>query len=586
EAGDDETICENESFETQGFVNNAYGTLWTTAGDGYFDDPTIMPATYYPGVSDISNGFALLTLTANPVSPCTDPVSDDMILTITLSATADAGDDANLCEGDVYQVTGASALNCSGLLWSSNGDGSFNETGILDPVYTPGANDISSGVVTLSLTAYGVGSCADATDEMLLIITPLPLADAGSDADICEGDEFVINGSTASDYSTLLWISNGDGIFDDAAILHPVYLPGPNDISSGTVTLTFTAFGLESCADASDSMILTITLLPESDAGIDAAICEGEEYILSGASASNYSSLLWSTSGDGTFDDTGILHPVYTPGTDDISAGNVTLSLTAFGLGTCEAVTDNMTIFITPLPEANAGIDADICEVDDYTLSDATAANYSSLLWSTSGDGTFDDFSILHPVYTPGINDISSGAVTLTLTAQGMGSCADATDDMMLSIIHAASAYAGEDGAICQGDDYLLTDATAANYSNLLWSTSGDGTFDNSIILHPVYTPGANDISSGTVTLLLTVSGEAPCGDAFDEMEITIFPEPVVYAGEDITICENELYSNVDAEAANYQSLVWATSGSGLFDDPEILHPTYSPSAEDIQNGS
>ncbi|MCK4677174.1 MAG: DUF11 domain-containing protein [Bacteroidales bacterium] len=586
EAGEDETICENELFETQGFVNNAYGTLWTTAGDGYFDDPTIMPATYYPGANDISNGFVLLTLTANPVFPCTEPVSDDMILTITLSATADAGNDAGICEGDVYSVTGASALNYSGLLWSSNGDGSFNETGILDPVYTPGTNDISSGIVILSLTAYGIGSCSDATDEMTLIITPLPLADAGSDADICEGDEFVITGSTASNYSSLLWSSNGDGIFDDAGILHPVYSPGSNDISSGTVTLTLTAFGLESCADASDSMILTITLLPESDAGNDAAICEGDDYILSDASASNYSNLLWSTSGDGDFDDTGILHPVYTPGINDISSGNVALSLTAFGMGTCGEVTDNMTISITPLPEANAGSDADICEVDDYTLSDATAINYSSLTWSTSGDGTFDDFSILHPVYTPGINDISSGAVTLTLTAQGMGPCADTADDMMLSIIHAASAFAGEDGAICQGDDYLLTDATAANYSSLLWSTNGDGVFNDIGLLNPVYTPGVNDISSGTVTLRLTVTGEPPCGDAFDEMDITIFPEPEVYAGEDIIICESDSYSNVDAEVANYESLVWATSGSGLFDDPEILHPTYLPSTEDIQNGS
>ena len=50
------------------------------------------------------------------------------------------------------------------------------------------------------------------------------------------------------------------------------------------------------------------------------------------------------------------------------------------------------------------------------------------MLWSTSGDGAFDDATALTPIYTPGAADIAAGTATLTLTANGNGSCAPATD--------------------------------------------------------------------------------------------------------------------------------------------------------------
>ena len=93
------------------------------------------------------------------------------------------------------------------------------------------------------------------------------------------------------------------------------------------------------------------------------------------------------------------------------------------------------TIWNDDAPSSFAGIDAEICQNDTYSLADATANNYNSLLWETSGDGTFSDNSILNPVYTPGTNDIAAGTVTLTLTAEGMGvNISDAVDQMELAI--------------------------------------------------------------------------------------------------------------------------------------------------------
>ncbi len=83
---------------------------------------------------------------------------------------------------------------------------------------------------------------------------------------------------------------------------------------------------------------------------------------------------------------------------------------------------------------ADAGEDAGICEDNSYTLS-GTASNQQHILWTTSGDGLFDDSISLSATYTPGSNDLSIGVVELTLTASSDLLCVDdAVDIMMLSI--------------------------------------------------------------------------------------------------------------------------------------------------------
>ena len=152
-------------------------------------------------------------------------------------------------------------------------------------------------------------------------------------------------------------------------------------------------------------MELTITLAPLAYAGPDAEICETDTFNLVDATASNYASLLWTSSGDGTFSDPFALNPTYYPGTGDKIFGSAFLSLTAMGNGSCSDSTDTMLLTITPLPFAYAGLDAHICETETYVLVGADAGDYASLLWTTSGDGTFSDPSILHPEYFPGQYD-------------------------------------------------------------------------------------------------------------------------------------------------------------------------------------
>jgi len=86
------------------------------------------------------------------------------------------------------------------------------------------------------------------------------------------------------------------------------------------------------------------------------------------------------------------------------------------------------------LPTADAGPDDVVASGSDYTLS-GVATNQQSVLWTTAGDGTFADASLLAAVYTPGTNDIDNGSVVLTLTATATSPCSGTDfDDMTLFI--------------------------------------------------------------------------------------------------------------------------------------------------------
>lgn len=330
---------------------------------------------------------------------------------------------------------------------------------------------------------------------------------------------------------------------------------------------------------------LTGILSASADAGPDDEICEDTDYTLSG-SATNQQSVLWETSGDGSFDNATILTATYTPGPTDIVNGSATLTLTAYAFSPCgEHGIDDMALTIQALPTADAGIDDFVCEDASYTLS-GIATGQTSVLWSTAGDGSFDNTTILNATYTPGTNDISNGSVILTLTSYANSPCTtDASDDMLLSIQMLPTANAGDDDEICENGSYTLS-GSATDYVSVLWTTSGDGTFDDATLLAATYTPGINDISNGTASLTLTAAAEAPCGtDAQDMMVLIIQALPTANAGADALICENESYT-LAGSASNQSTVNWSSAGDGVFDDATILNATYTPGSGDISNGS
>lgn len=244
-AGSDTSSCEGSPLMLNGYASGQTSNTWTTAGDGTFDDPNLLNASYTAGVNDMINGSVVLTLTAFATLPCVTNESDDLLLNFPLQPTADAGSDDMTCGIEAYTLAG-SATNYSSIVWTSSGDGNFDDPSLLDATYTPGSGDITNGSASLTITALANQPCTDSIDEMLLSILTSPTANAGDDDGICQGETYTLAG-TASDYNEISWNTNGDGSFDDPTIFDPTYTPGPTDIVNREATLTLTATPIAPC---------------------------------------------------------------------------------------------------------------------------------------------------------------------------------------------------------------------------------------------------------------------------------------------------------------------------------------------------
>jgi hypothetical protein len=583
DAGTNFDICSNAAASLTGFASDVQSTIWTTSGDGTFDDDSSLTTNYNPGPNDTLAGIVTLTLEGQAIAPCAIAATDSIDVAITTAPTADAGPDQTICATDTATMAGSST-NSTSCQWSTSGDGSFDDTTAPAAVYTPGAGDLANGDVTLTYSCDGNTPCSPDADEMLLAFQAQSTADAGADQTVCAGQDVTLSG-TVTNASIVTWSTSGDGDFANSSSADTSYTPGPNDIAAGTVDLQLTSEDILPCTSgAFDTLTVTILTAPTVDPGPDQTICESDTASISG-SAANHISTLWTTSGDGTFDDNSALSAVYTPGTTDITNGVVTLTLSADGNAPCPPATSNLIVTIQPNPSVDAGPDQTACEGATVNLS-ATVLNAGTSTWTTSGDGMFDDANAANVFYSPGAADIAAGTVTLTITVDATAPCTgQATDDLVLTIVAATSADAGPDQTVCAGFDVTLAGSVADSTGNE-WTTSGDGAFDDAFSLTAMYTPGPNDISNGAVTLTLTSTANAPCLNASDDMVVTIQGTPVADAGSDQTICAGQTAPLDGTNSSNVGTALWTTAGDGAFDDDSSLTAVYTPGPADILTGS
>jgi len=497
---------------------------------------------------------------------------------------ADAGPDTLLCPGNTYFNSSAWAVNHDTLEWyTPNGQGFFDNPSDINTTYFPSGEDYESGCIYLILRAYQTGNCSfSVLDTMQLCFIPAPTAYAGPDTTICLNSPFHLYGE-ATNAGSVYWTSFGDGYLD---ALMNTYTPGPYDIAAGMVTLKFTAMPFSPCIlVAEDDMILYLVSPPVVEAGNNGIICEFDSYLVTGM-AENYASLLWSTNGDGYFDYPDIASCTYIPGPEDKNSSAVMLTLTAYPNDPCsDPVTDNLVLEIRQMPFADAGSDNTTCGDEGYQLA-GIAFNFVEVLWTTSGDGSFDNPNIRNPVYTPGIYDLDIGYVDLSIMATGMSPCAPAGDQMRLFIQSMPSVNAGPDEiVICQNNIIQLV-GIVSNESYFYWYSSGDGEFLNIYDLETEYIPGEMDIQNGYVFITLQAENDAPCwGNVSDQIFVFIQHEPTVFAGNDAIVPGNGTYLLSEAFAENCSTYSWETSGDGIFSLPfEAL--SYTPGASDLVNGT
>ncbi|MEI8049268.1 MAG: Ig-like domain-containing protein [Bacteroidota bacterium] len=318
-----------------------------------------------------------------------------------------AGENQNLCTtSPTATLTGNNPVY---------GTGSWSQvTGPTTVTIPPGnpitVTGLAAGTYTFAWEISN-GDCQPYRDQVDLTLYPPCDVDAGPDASVCRGSAYTLSGSSISNCGTKQWGTYGDGIFNNALLVHPTYTPGVSDLAHGSVVLYLDCASCcgTPCPGDHDEMTLSISDPPTASAGADASICANLSYKVPDAEAHNYNNLQWTTNGTGTITDATTISPTYIPGAGE--HGLVKLYLKAFPVtgSPCPKAIDSLSVnYLICYPLA----------IDDASTGNIPGANttLNILVNDIIGDGS----PALPGKVTVDINQATPGEQT-TLIVSGQG---------------------------------------------------------------------------------------------------------------------------------------------------------------------
>ncbi|MBI4929429.1 MAG: PKD domain-containing protein, partial [Bacteroidetes bacterium] len=556
------------------------GATYSWSGPNGFTSTSQNPSI--AGVTSSNAGTYTLTVTSS-LGCVSNPKTT--VVTITPPILVSAGADQTVCANNAtVTLNGSVSGGTTTGNWTTSGTGTFVPTSTtLNADYIPSSLDTATGILTFTLTSTGNGGCTAQTAVMTLTITDAPTANAGADQTLCaNNDTVILNGSVNAAASGGIWISSGTGTFSpDNLSLSTTYIPDATDTLNGSVTIVLVTTGIGTCLADTDTVIVTITPAPIVNAGISTVACKNNANVpLNGTSSTG--SGIWTTLGTGTFVPTPTtLNAIYNSSTPDTISGSVILILTSTGNGGCNPVTDTIVITYIDKPIVNAGADVTVCG-NNASVALSGTSNTGSGTWAAiGGGGTFVPNS-LNSTFTPSGAQITAGTATLILTSANNGTCNSVKDTLIVTITPAPTVNAGADQTVCANNSVVTLSGSFTTSTGAGWTTLGSGTFSpDTFSMGVTYTPSPADTFAGSVTIILTSTGNGLCNAVTDTMIITITPAPVVNAGPDIILCFSNLVATLNGTSST-GSGTWSTpNGSGTFGNASSLVTTYTATPAD-----
>ncbi len=170
-----------------------------------------------------------------------------------------------------------------------------------------------------------------------------------------------------------------------------------------------------------------------------------------------------------------------------------------------------------------------------------TVTGSNCYVWraSNSATGTFADSTNLLTTFT--INSGYVGPVKLYLYTKS--NCSTKIDSVMFNSIASSGVLnAGNDTSMCNSIAFHVNATTTAT-GTYAWTKSGSGTFDQTNILNPTYTPSLLDI--GIVNLIITQT--TSCGVLKDTVKVTYTSKANAnFTLSDSNFCYNNLPININ----------------------------------------
>ena len=427
-AGADQTWCIGSTTSL-----NATGAVTYSWTNGITNGVTFTPTI----------GSTVYTVTGTSSQGCV--ATDQVVVFVNSLPIINAGADVSVCLGSPVILNG---LGGSNYTWNN---GVTNGLSFIPPLTS-----------TYTVTGTDANGCTN-TDQVSVIVNPLPTVFAGLDDAICLGESVTLNGSGAPTYT---W---NNGVVNGVAF-------------SPTSTLTYTLTGTSTsgCTN-SDQVVVSVNPLPNVFAGNDLSVCDGVAITLTGSGAATYS---W---------DNGVIN-----GTSfNSSVGTIIYTVTGTSSTGCvNSDQVNVTVNTAPLVSFNA--DETIGCVPLLVNFTNTTPSSSNCIW------TFSDGTVLVGCGSVSNSFDQVGCFDATLTVTDNNGCSNSFSavDYICTQASPIAAFTPSQTEVSSFSTEVTFLNTSYGASNYYWSFAESS---YSIEQNPVYV-FPEDAGSYVVTLVASSS--------------------------------------------------------------------------------
>ncbi|MFM9052875.1 MAG: hypothetical protein ACKOKF_11255, partial [Bacteroidota bacterium] len=180
------------------------------------------------------------------------------------------------------------------------------------------------------------------------VLAECPVLHPMPDIHVCEGGSALLSPVIEGSFSKMEW-AGGKGTVSETEPGIFEYVPGETE-SEGEIRLTLTASPDKGCPVQTQSVLLTMDKMPELEV-TDLRRCQGKPVIMEPTIKSKYDSLVWSTSGTGSFERPAFPQSAYSPSDADVKSDGVLLTAKLYN-GICPAAEGTARLLIDELPNA------------------------------------------------------------------------------------------------------------------------------------------------------------------------------------------------------------------------------------------
>lgn len=459
----------------QSYCTGAQLTLTGSGGTTYawFIQPANTNVGNTASININPSGTVTYTLVAT-MGTCVS--SDDVTVTELPLFVPSAGADVSFCEGGNIQLVAS-----GGAIYTWNNASSLSNANISNPVASP------SVTTTYTVTVTDGNGCIG-TDDVVVTVLSLPVADAGSDLAVCIGDQIQINGSGGAQYS---WAPAAG--LDNATIANPTF----SGIATTNYTLTVTH--PNGCTDT-DDMTLIVNPLPAVNAGPDQMICDGSSTTLAGVGVGAYS---WSPAAGMVGANTAT--PTITPTT------TTTYILQITDANGCQQ-TDDVEVTVVPGPTSAFVAPAPDCVFMQFQFTDASTGTITQFNYDF-GDGNSSNLPSPSHTYT------QPGNYNVTLTVTSDLGCTISSTQQVTVYAKPVASFSATDA--CFNEPTVFTDqSTVTSGSVVQWEWDFGGGITSAL-----QNPQQVLTNTGQLPITLMVETNNGCRDTVTQVA-TVFDLP------------------------------------------------------------